>query len=151
MGAFAGAILIAVTLIFLSVQVRQNTRALNTHSRQATLSCSTSELLAAVEHPDSPRNAARCVNELSPEENIKVNFWLTAVMRSREFAWLQFRDGNIDEMQWHQEVMVIQAILNTAVNRTGRINEGRTVVAQHELAGAARILQADELDGLARN
>ena len=127
LGDFVGAILIAVTLIYLSVQVRQNTRALNTQSRQATLSCSTSELLAAVEHPDIHLAMLRGVNGLSPEENIKVNFWLTAVMRSREFAWLQFRDGNIDEMQWHQEAMVIQAILNTAVNRLWWESIGRQV------------------------
>jgi hypothetical protein len=80
-----------------------------------------------VEHPDIHLAMLRGVNGLSPEENIKVNFWLTAVMRSREFAWLQFRDGNIDEMQWHQEVMVIQAILNTAVNRLWWESIGRQV------------------------
>ena len=83
LGDFVGAILIAVALIYLSVQVRQNTRALNTQSRQATLSCSTSELLAAVEHPDIHLAMLRGVNGLSPEENIKVNFWLTAAAEQR--------------------------------------------------------------------
>ena len=117
LGDFVGAILIAVTLIYLSVQVRQNTRALNTQSRQAALSCSQAELLAAVEHPDITLAMLRGVNGLSPEENVKVNFWLTSVMRSREFAWLQFRDGIIDEMQWSQESLIIQAMFGGGVNR----------------------------------
>jgi len=127
LGDFVGAILIAITLIYLAVKVRQNTRALHTQSRQAALSCSQVELLAAVEHPDIHLAMLRGVNGLSPEENVKVYFWLTAVMRSREFAWLQYRDGNIDEMQWRQEAMVIQAIFGTAVNRLWWESAGRQV------------------------
>ena len=116
-GDFVGAILIAVTLIYLAVQVRQNTRALHTQSRQAALSCSQVEMLAAVEHPDISLALLRGVNGLSPEENIKVHFWLALVMRSREFAWLQFRDGYIDEIQWRQESMIVQAIFGGGVNQ----------------------------------
>jgi hypothetical protein len=127
LGDFVGAILIAVTLIYLAVQVRQNTRALHTQSRQAPLSCSQAELLAAVDHPDIHLAVLRGVNGLSPEENVKVNFWLTSVMRSREFAWLQFRDGITDEVQWRQEVMVIQAVFGGGVNRLWWESVGRQV------------------------
>src|SRR4030095_16332749 len=127
MGDFVGAILIAVTLIYLSVQVRQNTRALQTQSRQAALSCSQVELVAAVDHPDIHLAMLRGVNGLSSEENVKVYFWLTLVMRSREFAWLQFRDGIIDEVQWRQESLVIQAVLGRGVSRLWWESGGRQV------------------------
>lgn len=125
LGDFVGAILIAVTLIYLAVQVRQNTRALRTQSRQTALACSQVELLAAVEHPDIHLAILRGVNGLSPEENIKVYFWLTIVMRSRVFAWLQFKDGLIDEVQWRQESLVIQAVMGRGVNRLWWESVGR--------------------------
>jgi hypothetical protein len=111
----------------LAMQVRQNTRALHTQSRQAALSCSQVELLAAVEHPDIHLAMLRGVNGLSPEENIKVYFWLTAVMRSREFAWLQFRDGIIDEVQLRQDSLVIQAVFGGGVSRLWWESGGRQV------------------------
>src|SRR5262245_57752283 len=117
LGDFVGAILIAVTLIYLAVQVRQNTRALRTQSRQAALSGSQSALIAAIEHPDIHLAIARGRSTLSPEENIKVFFWLLAVMRAAEFAWLQFRDGVIDDVQWKQELLVVQRILGEEINR----------------------------------
>ena len=127
LGDFVGAILIAVTLIYLSVQVRQNTRALNTQSRQAALTCSQVELLAAVDHPDIHLAMLRGVGGLSPEENVKLYFWLTLCMRSREFAWLQFRDGTIDEAQWRQESLVIEAVFGRGLNRFWWESGGRQV------------------------
>jgi hypothetical protein len=118
---------LSTNLIYLAVQVRQNTRALHTQSRQAALSCSQVELLAAVEHPDIHLAMLRGVNGLSPEENIKVYFWLTAVMRSREFAWLQFRDGIIDEVQLRQESLVIQAVFGRDVSRLWWESVGRPI------------------------
>ena len=49
-------------------------------------------------------------------------------MRSREFAWLQYRDENIDEMQWRQEAMVIQAIFG---NRRQSAPGGNQLVVKY--------------------
>jgi hypothetical protein len=142
LGDFAGAILIAVTLIYLSVQVRQNTRALQTQSRQAALSCSLAELLAAVEHRDIHLAIMRGVNGLSPEENIKVYFWRTTV-RAREFAWLQFRDGIIDEVQLRQESLVIQAVLGRGVSRLWWESVGRPIFPAEFAAFVDDLLRDD--------
>jgi hypothetical protein len=118
LGDFVGAIVVAVTLIYLSVQVRQNTRALHAQTRQTALSSDETLLLTVVEHPDIiliQRQAD--VSALSPDENVKLGYWLVAVMRSRFFAWLQHRDGIIDEVQWNQETQVTTLILGGSHNR----------------------------------
>jgi hypothetical protein len=78
-----------------------------------------------VDHPDIHLAILRGVNGLSPEENIKVHFWLTTVMHS--LAWLQFRDGIIDEVQSRQESLVIQAVFGRGVNRLWWESVGRPI------------------------
>ena len=126
LGDFVGAILIAVTVIYLAVQVRQNTRALQTQSRQAALSAGHAELLAIVEHPEI-HLAQISADPLTAEEHIKLSHWLLVVMRSREFAWLQYRNGAIDELQWALEVLVIQNVLRNHCNRAWWDSLGRLV------------------------
>lgn len=48
-------------------------------------------------------------------------------MRSREFAWLQFRDGIIGEVQLRQDSLVIQAVFGGGVNRLWWESGGRQV------------------------
>jgi hypothetical protein len=126
-GDFVGAIVVAVTLIYLSVQVRQNTRALHAQTRQAALSSDEALLLAVVEHPDIILlQHQRDVRALSPEEHVTLGYWLMALMRSRFFAWLQHRDGIMDDVQWSQETQVTTLILgspNTRLwwQRVGRV------------------------------
>jgi hypothetical protein len=117
LGDFLGAIVVTATLIYLAVQVRQNTKALHAQSRQAVLAGSQVALISAIDHPDIHLAILRGRNTLSPEENVKVFFWLTTVMRAAEFAWLQFRDGVIDEVQWRQELLVVQTVLGDDINR----------------------------------
>ncbi|MET1084654.1 MAG: hypothetical protein ABWY12_16650 [Burkholderiales bacterium] len=134
LGDFLGAIVVTATLIYLAVQVRQSTKALHAQSRYAAVACSHAELLAAVEHPDMHLAMVQGASALSPEENIKVAFWLLAAMRSREFAWLQHRNGLIDEVQWKQESLIIQALLGTEVPRRWWGSVGRLVFAPEFVA-----------------
>ena len=46
---------------------------------------------------------------------------------AREFAWLQFRDGTIDEVQWRQESLVIQAVFGRGLSRYWWESGGRQV------------------------
>jgi hypothetical protein len=43
---------------------------------------------------------------------VKLDAYLAATVRAREYAWLQFKDGAIDDEQWKAEVAVTQSILN---------------------------------------
>jgi hypothetical protein len=126
MGDFVGAVVIVITLLYLARQVSQNTKALHAQSRQAALSAGHAELLAIVEHPEI-HLAQISAEPLTAEEHIKLSHWLLVVMRSREFAWLQYRNGAIDELQWALEVLVIQNVLSNYCNRAWWDSLGRLV------------------------
>ena len=126
LGEFVGAIVIVATLIYLATQVRQNTNALHAQSRQSLLSAGQAELFAMMENPDIPL-ALKKTTPLTPEEQIRMTWWFAAAMRTREFAWLQYQNGVIDEVQWHTESLAIQNVLASHNGRTWWDSVGRKI------------------------
>ena len=116
LGEFIGAIVIIATLIYLAMQVRQNTNALHAQTRQSLLSAGQTELFAMIENPDIML-AGMKTEPLTTEEHIRLGMWLAGSMRSREFAWLQYQNGVIDEVQWHTEALAIQNVLLPPASR----------------------------------
>ena len=106
-----GVIAIVASLIFLAIEVNQNTNALYGQTRQSVLETAQSELFLLVEHPDVSLSVIK-EGPLTAEENVKLDAYLAATLRAREYAWLQFQDGAIDEEQWKAEVSVARSILN---------------------------------------
>lgn len=107
---------VVITLIVLIVEIRQNTEALNAQSRQSVLTSAQNQLLLVVDHPDLFTSMTR-PGPLTAEENAKLDAWLTASMRGREFAWLQYRNGLIDEAQWNTEMAVTRIVLSAPRTR----------------------------------
>ncbi len=91
-------IAIVVTLVYLAIEIRQNTNALYAQSRQSVLTAAQTELFVTVEHPELLLDVVQ-EEPLTPAEQVKIGAWLAAAMRAREFSWLQYRDGIIDAAQ----------------------------------------------------
>ena len=115
---------IVASLVFLALEIRQNTNALFAESRQSVLNAAQTELLVLTENPDLIL-AVLDDDPLTEGEQVKLSAWLTAAMRAREFSWLQYRDGIIDEAQWDTEVVVILWILDTPRTRDWWENIGQ--------------------------
>ena len=126
LGEFIGAIVIIATLIYLAMQVKQNTNALHAQSRQSVLAGSQAELLVLMEHPDIVTSIVK-KEPLTKEEHVKLHGWMLAAMRLREFSWLQYQSKVIDEVQWRTEVNVIKALLRSDRTRTWWELLGRNV------------------------
>ena len=118
---------VVITLIVLIVEIRQSTSALSAQSRQSDLSAAQNELFTVVNHPEISMALAK-EEPLTPEENVKVGAFLIAMMRAREFSWLQFRSGLIDERQWKTEGSVIQPLLSSPRTRRWWTVQGRALV-----------------------
>jgi hypothetical protein len=103
-------------IVFLAIEVRQNTSAQFAESRQAVLSASREEIILTMEDP-SLVLALTNSDPLTAEENIRVDGFLSVVLRAREFAWLQYRDGVIDDAQWNTEFNVLAAFLDSSRTR----------------------------------
>ena len=121
-----GVIVIAVTLVYLVVEVRQNTQALHSQTRQNLLATAHALLHAQVEHPDIIVSMLKD-GQLDQEENIKLNAWLVSLMRHLEFAWQQYKNGIIDEDRWSTERRVLDVVLRGTRNREWWEQLGRPV------------------------
>jgi hypothetical protein len=115
---------IVVTLIFLSVEIRQNTNALYAESSQSVLSAAQSELFELMENPDIVLNMIK-PDPLTAEDQVKIGAFLAATIRTREFSWLQFQSGIIGEAQWGTETAVIRSLLDSPRARDWWENNGR--------------------------
>ena len=107
---------VIASLIYLARQVRQNTGAIYAQSRQAVLAASQAEIFAEMDNPDIVMSILKA-GSLTPEEQIRLNSWLFALMRAREFAWLQYGNGVIDQVQWQTEVGVVQFFFDSQRTR----------------------------------
>lgn len=117
-------IAIVVTLVYLAIEIRQNTNALYAQSRQSVLTAAQTELFVTVEHPELLLDVVQ-EEPLTPAEQVKIGAWLAAAMRAREFSWLQYRDGIIDAAQWQSEVLIIRWTLGTPRTQDWWQNTGR--------------------------
>ena len=123
-----GLIAVVASLVFLALEIRQNTDALYSESRQSVLVAAQTELLQLVENPGLVVSATK-EEPLTEEEQVALGAWLAAAMRAREYSWLQYRDGSIDDAQWETEVFVIRWMLDSERTRQWWVNIGRRNVS----------------------
>lgn len=88
---------IVATLIYLSVQTQQTNEALIANSRQTTLLADMSLINTAVSNPEEAENAQKPIDELTTAEEGQVANVFAGMLRTREFAWLQYQSGVLDE------------------------------------------------------
>ena len=95
-GEFVAAIAVLITLIYLSLQVRQGNAQSRLEVRRIMFEYDHRELYRLV---DDPMIWDCFVKEepLSKEEKTKFVFWLTANMRLREWEWEQQKAGYVSE------------------------------------------------------
>ncbi len=107
-----GVIVVVVTLIYLSVQVRQGAELLRSESRQAQVANDQNGVYKFVEYPELGRLFSQ-EETSSFEEKVKLQFWIIGQMRAREHEWLQHRSGAMDEETWLSYRDVTYFILGT--------------------------------------
>ena len=90
-----------VTLIYLTIETRQNTDALLVTSRQATLDADLGYLSNVIDYPEL--GIGRGVPG-ETEEEVRVMALLISYLRIREFAWFQYQNGILDETTWQSYI-----------------------------------------------
>ena len=126
-------IAVVITLIVLIVEIRQNTEALNAQSRQSVLTSAQTQLLLVANRPDIVTSISK-PGPLTADENAALDAWLTASMRGREYAWLQYRNGLIDDAQWNTEMVVTRTVLSAPRTRLWWTKLGHTYVSEEYAA-----------------
>ena len=106
---------VIASIIFLGLEIRQNTEALYSQSRQAILNSSQLEIFEIMNNTEIVTNVTKS-GQLTQDESLKIHFFLTAAVRTREYSWLQYQNQIIDKEQWNTELSVLGIILSA--NRT---------------------------------
>jgi hypothetical protein len=118
LGAIAeliGAIAVVVSIVYLATQIRlSNTLAL-TQTRRDMLHAVQQELYKIVDYPEI--FDAFHKETLTREEKIRLNEWLIADLRGREFEWMQHRDGSIDQGTFESYKAAVTVNLGTPRTR----------------------------------
>ena len=90
-----GTIIVVVTLIYLAIQTKQNTDAVQSSVRQAILQEDRESLRMVIENPALNRRS-----NLSGEEDAQVQAYMVHFIRARENHWVQYQHGVLDEATW---------------------------------------------------
>ena len=120
LGDFIGGLAVVFTLIYLAVQIRQNTRALRVASMQ-------SSMLAAQNIgmlPAQDRDLARIVrvgmskpDELDEDEFQQFRYFLMNMLRVHEDMFVQHRAGVVDDETWKARSSSLKTIFSSPGGR----------------------------------
>ncbi len=109
-------IAILVPLIFLVVQMQQNTEAIQAQSRDTTFLGTQDRLAVFINSPDLQLN--RYKTGLTDKEKVRLYYALSMIMRAREYNWFQYQNGVLDETSWSAYAEVTRLSLSTPQSRT---------------------------------
>ena len=110
-GEFFGAFAVVVTLIYLAVQIRQNTRATMAESRYSAGQTNTEVCLAIATDPefsDIWRRGLADLSTLSVEERFRWNYFAYASWDSWEIAHTQWRRRMLSDGDWVKYQRIIE-------------------------------------------
>jgi hypothetical protein len=85
------------TLVYLAVQTRQNTEAIQAQVRAVLLATDTELIYKNMEYPELvlSRN-----NPQTEQEKVLITSHILVMLRQRENYWIQYRNGVLDEETW---------------------------------------------------
>jgi hypothetical protein len=119
-GDFIGGIGVVATLLYLALQIRQNSRTVKAASAQAVLS----SLAQSISSMSASSAASRVAvlgqtdfKELSDDEQLQFAMWILGWFRVFEQAHHQYRAGVLDPIQWKGHATQMESTMQSAVVR----------------------------------
>jgi len=106
-----GAIAVVVSLIYLAVQVKQNTKLMRATAKQSLTEASQGMIYKMSEHPDLWVKLMSGTDPSSPEEDAQMSLLMRAMYRGFESQCYQHEAGLIEEPEW-------QALSNSIIQLT---------------------------------
>jgi hypothetical protein len=102
-------------IIFLGLEVRQNTQAQLAESRQQMMEADLSILSHFIEYPQIILNTD--ASELPDTELARMQAYWLSMLRSREFAWSQYMNGGMDLATWRSYLEPMFSAFETGLAR----------------------------------
>ena len=105
-----GAIGVVATLIYVSIQVRQNTRAVRASTLNAITTSHQAELRWSSDIGPAMMKALHRPSEMSELDTHQVTEWMTSSFLARENEFSQRRQGLLDADKWEQSKSVVRVV-----------------------------------------
>lgn len=144
-GEMVGAVAVIATLIYLSIQIRQNNVLLRSQSRQVLVGNDVTSLTVNLQHADVLAKYASG-EPLSAEEQLRMSFMFSLDIRNREFEYFQYSHGLLDEETWLSYRQVILINHSSDLGKKWWDVVGRTLVDQAFVEEVDRLLENSERD-----
>ena len=113
-----GVIVIVATLVYLAIQTRQNTHALRSASRQATMETDIALLMKIADEPQISINLrADSESDLTEADAAQVEAFVISLLRCREYAWFQYQEGVLDKDTWTSYASTLVRIVSAGPAR----------------------------------
>lgn len=122
LGEFVGSIAVVITLIYLTTQLRQNTKAIRSASVQA-LDSMLSENFSS--WSSSPENAVvmsqgtQDYESLDDDKKIQFGYMMTRFFLNMDSAYWAYINGNLPEEIWNRQSAAIKEFLNSQGGEIG--------------------------------
>lgn len=108
-GEFVGAIAVILSLLYLAIQIRQNTRTVRAASHHAAVSTG-NDLNTLLSEPENARIVLAGIaglDSLSPEEQFRYTLLMRSVLAFYEDVFFQFREGQVDAEFWESRAQAL--------------------------------------------
>ncbi len=106
---------ILITLVYLVVEIQQNSEATQAETRQAILASDQQFLELLIDSPEL--NLITYKPDLSDEERIRLSYTLVTFVRMRENNWLQYENGTLDDVTWQAYQGSLLAVFSAPQSR----------------------------------
>ncbi len=111
LGDFIGGLAVIATLVYLAVQIRQNTRMLRSAGEQTTRSDSTATITLAAQTPENAAVFHKGFSNpgaLSPEERTQFGLFMAAAFYHFQQGYTAYRGGTQSQDTWKSQVLALQ-------------------------------------------
>ena len=116
-GELIAAIAVVISLIFVGLQIRENTTASQAATYQASVAYNVEILLNLAASPDTARVFNAFVNDdpdgLNADELAQAVFLMSATIRNLENLYIQYEAGMLSETAWEAREPLVRGIVQT--------------------------------------
>jgi hypothetical protein len=99
-GELVGGIAVIITLIYLALQIRQNTSSIEGATEQSIMNHEMAMYTLIAEHPSVYRRGSQCLSDLDADEAVVFEHLMGATMTQIYSAYAQYRRKLLPESVW---------------------------------------------------
>ena len=145
-----GAVAVIITLIYLSIQVKHNTKAMQGQAISDVTRNVHEQVNMVLQGQDVAATLKKFASEkaLDPDDAILIDFLLTAVFVARQNEYFQWKQGLLDESVFRSLHHVINTLLESPNGQFWWQHEGRRLVAPEFVEFVDEIVKSSSSESL---